>query len=127
MLFNSWLETPIPIHIKFHLFNWTNPDKISNASVKPHFEECGPYVFTEKHTRVNLTWHDNGTISYNQIRTWHFDESLSNGSLDDMITFLNPVTAVSCKVSSLVKNDGRSPIHLLSDGRQYDERQMADH
>lgn len=93
MLFNSWLETPIPIHIKFHLFNWTNPEKVNNASIKPHFEECGPYVFTEKHTRVNLTWHDNGTISYNQIRTWHFDESLSNGSLDDMITFLNPVTA----------------------------------
>lgn len=78
------------------MFNWTNPEKVLNLKVKPHFVEMGPYIFLEKHKRVNVTWHpNNGTVSYDQIRTWHFVPELSNGSLSDKVTNVNVMAAVS--------------------------------
>lgn len=77
------------------MFNWTNPDEVENPEVKPHFVEMGPYVFLEKHKRVNITWNaQNNTVSYNQIRTWHFVPEKSNGSLSDVVTNVNVITAV---------------------------------
>lgn len=78
------------------MFNWTNTAEIGDSDVKPHFAECGPYVFLESHKRSNITWNENGTVTYNQIRTWHFVPERSNGSLSDEITSLNVFSAVSC-------------------------------
>lgn len=84
------------MYMEFNMFNWTNADLYENHTVKPHFAECGPYVFREHHKRVAIDWHPrNGTVSYNQIRTWHFVPELSNGSLDDRVTSVNVVAAVS--------------------------------
>lgn len=76
------------------MFNWTNSHEIMNPDVKPMLVECGPYVFLENHQRTNITWNDNGTVTYNQIRTWQFQPDLSNGTLDDEITTLNVISAV---------------------------------
>lgn len=94
--YNNWIETPLPMYLEIKMFNWTNPDQVQNLKIKPHFVEMGPYVFLEKHKRVNVTWNaENGTVSYNQIRTWHFVPEKSNGSLADVVTNVNVITAVS--------------------------------
>lgn len=96
--YNNWIETPIPMYLKIKLFNWTNPEHIANKSVKPNFIECGPYVFLEKHKRVDVKWHpENYKVSYNQIRTWHFVPELSNGHLEDKITNINVMMSVRNK------------------------------
>lgn len=46
--------------------------------------------------------HENKTVSYFQRRYWYYDEKLSNGSLSDIITTLDPVAVVSCLVASFV-------------------------
>ncbi|KAK0093644.1 hypothetical protein PV326_013016 [Microctonus aethiopoides] len=89
--YSLWKETPIPMYLKIYLFNWTNPKEFIKNNAKPHFEELGPYVFREVDYKVNPVWNDNGTITFNQKRVWHFDKSQSNGSLSDTITNLNPV------------------------------------
>lgn len=76
------------------MFNWTNTHEVENPDVKPILTECGPYVFLENHKRTNITWNENGTVTYNQIRTWHFMPDMSNGSLDDEITNVNVISAV---------------------------------
>lgn len=44
--YNMWRETPIPMYLKFYMFNWTNPREfIASPDVKPNFMEMGPYVF----------------------------------------------------------------------------------
>lgn len=86
------------------MFNWTNSDEILNPDVKPMLVECGPYVFLESHKRSNITWNENGTVTYNQIRTWHFQPDLSNGKLDDEITTLNVISAVSSFLCSLISS-----------------------
>lgn len=85
------------MYIKFTMFNWTNAHEIQAANYKPNLTECGPYVFLEKHKRVNVTFHsENDTVSFDQIRTWHFMPNMSVGSLDDNITNVNVIAAVSC-------------------------------
>lgn len=93
--YNNWIETPLPMYLQIKMFNWTNPEDIKNPNVKPNFVEMGPYTFLEKHKRVNLNWHEeNGTLSYDQIRQWHFVPELSNGSLLDEITNVNVMATV---------------------------------
>ncbi|KAJ9578473.1 hypothetical protein L9F63_005293, partial [Diploptera punctata] len=53
----------------------------------------------EVHEKVNVTWNDNDTITFRQIRRWYFDPDHSNGSLEDNITTLNPVSLSAAYVS----------------------------
>ncbi|KAH0569073.1 protein croquemort-like isoform X2 [Cotesia glomerata] len=92
--YTMWKETPIPMYLEVYLFNWTNPQDFSVYSkVKPHFNEMGPYVFSEVDYKINQVWNDNETITFQQKRVWHFIASKSNGSLSDKITNINPVAA----------------------------------
>lgn len=84
------------MYLKFMMFNWTNAHEIQAANYKPNLTEVGPYVFLEKHKRVNITFHpENDTVSFDQIRTWHFVPTMSVGTLDDNITNVNVIAAVS--------------------------------
>lgn len=93
--YEGWMESPIPIYFEIYMFNWTNSEHYKNHSIKPHFDEMGPYVFSEKHERTNITWNDNATVTFYQKRIWHFEPLMSNGSLSDVVTNLNPIAAVS--------------------------------
>lgn len=99
--YGMWKETPIPMYIEFYLFNCTNAQEVvaSKWSVKPKFEECGPYTYSEHHIRVNVKWNNNDTLNYQTKRVWHFLPEKTNGSLDDKITNLNVIAAVSTTLS----------------------------
>lgn len=95
--YQMWKETPIPMYMEFNFFNCTNAKEVvdSKWTIKPAFEECGPYTFSEHHIRVNVEWNDNGTVNYQQKRIWHFLPERSKGNLSDKITNLNVIAAVS--------------------------------
>lgn len=91
--YKLWLHTPIPMYLEVYMFNFTNSKEfLKNKSVIPNFEEIGPFVFQEVHDRVNLTWNDDYTVTYNQTRTWTFHPEMSP-SLTTKITNLNVVVA----------------------------------
>ncbi|XP_071454600.1 protein croquemort-like isoform X2 [Hetaerina americana] len=92
--FEIWRDTPVPMKLKIYFFNWTNPGQLSTKE-KPSFVEMGPYTFNEFHEKVNLSFNDNDTITFERVRIWKFDPEESNGSLDDLVTTLNvpPLTA----------------------------------
>lgn len=58
------------------------------------------FFYREHHLRTNVQWNDNYTITFQQIRTWYFVPSISIGSLDDTITFVNPIPLVNYKILS---------------------------
>ncbi|XP_043253462.1 protein croquemort-like [Colletes gigas] len=92
--YELWKETPIPMYLKLYMFNLTNPEAFNSPNgTKPHFAEMGPYVFREVDYKLQQTWNENNTITYQRKRVWHFDESLSAGKLSDNVTNINPVTA----------------------------------
>ncbi|KAB0799864.1 hypothetical protein PPYR_07744 [Photinus pyralis] len=94
--FKLWKDPPIPIHLSIYLFDWENAETVikSEWKVKPRFEEKGPFVFSEHHVREISSWNGNGTVSYQQRRIWKFVQSMSNGSLLDNITSVNPIVVI---------------------------------
>ncbi|XP_012270483.1 protein croquemort isoform X2 [Orussus abietinus] len=92
--YKMWEKTPIPMYLQLYLFNWTNPHDFNSAvKTKPHFVQMGPYTFREIVYKVNEQWNENGTITFQQKRSFHFEESLSNGSLSDNVTNLNVIVS----------------------------------
>jgi len=68
--------------------------------------EMGPYTYTQKWVKQNITWHDNGTISYRTRKIFTFSPSLSCPSCidsDDDVTTLN-VPALSAYYQSRDEN-----------------------
>lgn len=97
-----WINNGAPVTLSVRFFNWTNPDDILVKGVKPRFEEVGPYVFVENRWKVNLTWNEDGTVTFKQKRNWTFDEERSTGKLSDEITTLNAVALVCFLISKSV-------------------------
>ncbi|PZC71095.1 protein croquemort [Helicoverpa armigera] len=95
MSFSIWRETPIPMYLEIFFFNISNVDEIvAGTATKVRVEEMGPYVFEESHVKVNLTWNDhNSTLTFYNQRFWHFKPEMSNGSISDNITSINPIVA----------------------------------
>lgn len=91
--FSMWEETPVPMYIEVYFFNWTNAAEFQKKprEVTPEFVEMGPYVFSEHHTKVNITWNENDTVTFQQIRKWHFVPERSNGTLRDDVTNINAI------------------------------------
>ena len=102
--YNAWVETPIPVYTKFYFFDMVSPSDLFHRHEKPVLEEKGPYTFRYRDNictktsikidikvekKANLTWHENGTISYRRIKFWYFERELSVGPLTDMVTTIN--------------------------------------
>ncbi|XP_044757274.1 protein croquemort-like [Coccinella septempunctata] len=97
--YEYWKETPFDINTEIYLFNWTNKDEVGDRNFKPHFQQLGPYVLAERHTRANVVFNDNKTVSFNSIRNWHFLPEKSSGSLDDVVTIMDPIVLAMANVA----------------------------
>ncbi|KAK4016392.1 protein croquemort [Daphnia magna] len=89
IMYKFWETSPVPMYIRFYMYNVTNSDDVLNLQVKPIVEEIGPFTYTEVHERVNVERYDNFTLKFQQKRYWQYVEEMSNGSLEDPITTLN--------------------------------------
>ncbi|KAK9874689.1 hypothetical protein WA026_005509 [Henosepilachna vigintioctopunctata] len=112
--YKAWLDPPVDIYMDLFPFNWTNVDEFrkSKVWVKPRLEETGPYTFSIRLSRDNVKFNDNGTVSYNTIRTYHFVPERSNGSMDDILTVLDPVQMT---IASVLKDKH----YLIQRGTHY--------
>ncbi|CAK1540787.1 unnamed protein product [Leptosia nina] len=90
--FYIWRDIPIPMYLECFLFNITNAEDIrSGKNVSIQVQQVGPYVFKEIRKKVNITWNDNGTVTYRNQRFWYHQPEVSNGSLSDVVTSINPI------------------------------------
>lgn len=87
--YENWAKTP-RVQTDIYFFNWTNADQNKNHSIKPEFEEIGPYRFYEIRSKENITWHDD-YVNYVTTTTTFFDQKNSPRNLSDVITTLNVV------------------------------------
>ncbi|XP_052866666.1 protein croquemort-like [Anopheles cruzii] len=79
--------------LDIYVFNWTNADEVRNPDVRPHFVQLGPYVFSERRQRENVSFDDDGaSVTFSQKRVWHHIPEVSGGDyFNDLVTTLNPV------------------------------------
>ncbi len=106
-MYPNWVDLPVPIITSIYLFNVTNADYVVRRGARPKLEQVGPYVYHEYHHKTKLRWNNNGTVTYQQIRTYQFVSELSNGTLEDKVVTLNAVAAgvnaIALKEPSAVK------------------------
>ncbi|XP_076255610.1 epithelial membrane protein isoform X1 [Rhynchophorus ferrugineus] len=84
-----WAKPPVVPMIKVYIYNVTNADEFLNNGTKPIVDELGPYVYVQKWEKKNLTFNDNGTVTFLPEKIYQFDESLSVGSEDDVVVVPN--------------------------------------
>ena len=91
---DMWIDTP-KLQTSVYIFDVKNPEEVQKGS-KPILVEHGPYVYDEYHHKVNLKWNLNGTVTYENIREYHYNSKESDGALDDMLTIVNaPAGSIS--------------------------------
>ncbi|XP_039480646.1 protein peste [Drosophila santomea] len=85
-----WQSPAMDVNMDLYIFNWTNSERFSDPTVKPRFEELGPYRFTERMQKVDVEWHDeNYTVSYRRRSRFDFDPIRSAGRPSDPIVAPN--------------------------------------
>ncbi|KAH8341594.1 protein peste isoform X1 [Drosophila kikkawai] len=85
-----WQSPSMDVTVDLYIFNWTNSESVSDPTVKPRFEEVGPYRFTEQMQKVNVQWHDhNSTVSYMRRSRFDFVPEHSAGRPSDPIVTPN--------------------------------------
>lgn len=92
--YKAWRINDPPLIMDIYLFNWTNPDELYDPNIKPKFEEIGPFRFRETKEKINVTWNDNKTVTYKQMKLFFFHEE-SPLQLSEEITTINAVALVS--------------------------------
>jgi hypothetical protein len=64
-LYNLWKKPPLEVYISVYVFNITNAvDFMSGKDKKMMLKEVGPYVFREYLEHKNVTFNENGTLSF---------------------------------------------------------------
>jgi len=126
--FQAWKESPVPAYTKFYFFSMLNGEDFEKNHVKPIVEEKGPYTFREVQQKVNLVWHDDGTISYNRRKFWFFEPSMSVGSLDDTVITLNlpMVTAVNYARQNFMMEFGLSDMLSTVEAKLFINRTVGE-
>jgi scavenger receptor class B, member 1 len=93
--FKYWLEPPATVYRKYYIFDVKNPLEIKEGTNKPIVVEKGPYVFREKIEKRNIKFEGKDHLTFSPVTTLFFEPSLSNGTENDRITFLNVPAVVS--------------------------------
>jgi hypothetical protein len=66
-----------------------NPIEVEQGEAAPIFVERGPYTYSEVWEKKNVEFLGDKIVRFNPVVTLHFEPSLSVGSINDSITFLN--------------------------------------
>lgn len=86
-VFEWWKQAPFNFTYNIYVFNYTNVDDFeAGRASKLHVEELGPYTYSEMVTRVNVVMHENGTVSYQLRKIYHW---IGGRSEDDVIVVPN--------------------------------------
>lgn len=71
--FLFWQKPPVNLEIKIYVFNYTNVREFeSGNATKLKVEEIGPFIYRENLSRVNVKIHENGTITYQEKKTYQW-------------------------------------------------------
>nr|QID41570.1 SRB1 [Gobiocypris rarus] len=86
--YTMWKDIPVPFFMSVYFFHIVNPDEILKGE-KPMVIQRGPYVYSGKRWKDNITFHDNNTVSYKEFRQYFFEERMSVGDETDVVTIPN--------------------------------------
>ncbi|XP_043283403.1 lysosome membrane protein 2-like [Venturia canescens] len=96
-MFERWQRPPVRPAYRVRIFNYTNIEDFQNGRAKKlKIRELGPYNYRETLTRVNPTINDDGSITYQEKRSFQWE----GGSPDDEIVSVPNVPLISAMAFS---------------------------
>lgn len=70
--YERFVKVPIPLTVKFYLFNVTNSEQVLLGRERPQFEEVGPFMFKQWRRRAIVDFEDyNRRLRYREIKTFY--------------------------------------------------------
>ena len=70
--FERFTKIPIPLTVKFYLFNVTNSEQVLLGLERPHFQEVGPFVYQQWRRREVIDFLDNNRkLVYKEFKTFY--------------------------------------------------------
>lgn len=78
-MYDRFTKVPIPLTVKFYLFNVTNSDQVLAGFERPKFQEIGPFIYKQWRRRDVVDFEDyNRKIRYKEYKTFYPMFSLDN-------------------------------------------------
>lgn len=100
--YEKWKKTPIPVTFKVYIFNITNPEEVMRDGEMANVNEIGPYVFHQLRSKDVLSWDLDGmTVTYNDLKQYHFKPELSANLTNDIYTVNLPLQGIIMFVKKL--------------------------
>ncbi|XP_070552262.1 platelet glycoprotein 4-like [Ptychodera flava] len=87
--YDTWRAPDIPVYMQFFVFDLVNPAEVMSGQKLPWVVQRGPYTYRETRVKENITWNEDGTVSYRQPVTYVFDREMSVGWDSDTVTTIN--------------------------------------
>ena len=100
--YKFWQNPPAKILRKYYLFDVRNPIEVQSGKDKPYLVQRGPYVYSEVWQKKHVEFLGYELLRFTPVITLHYEPTLSNGTEDDLITFLN-IPAMVCLVLLHIK------------------------
>lgn len=70
--FDRFTKVPIPLTVKFYLFNVTNSEQVLAGLERPIFQEVGPFMYKQWRRREIVDFEDyNRRLRYREIKTFY--------------------------------------------------------
>ncbi|XP_018328053.1 scavenger receptor class B member 1-like [Agrilus planipennis] len=90
LAYENWKMPPVRPLLKIHLFNYTNVDAYGNGIAnKFKVQDVGPFVYEETLEKVNVRFHQDSTVSYQEKRSYKFRPDLSSRKTTSILTVPN--------------------------------------
>ncbi|XP_060837161.1 lysosome membrane protein 2-like [Rhopalosiphum padi] len=119
LLYDSWKEPPVRPLLCVYIFNYTNVNEFINGEhQKLKVQEVGPYCYRETLYRVNITDHQNGSQTFNEMKVQEYAYDASNGKDNDIIIVpdIPYISAIALTIDEnfLVRNAMTSVLNHVS-------------
>ncbi|XP_026680876.1 protein peste [Diaphorina citri] len=115
--YHYWQKPGVLRLTKVFIFNVTNPDGFMHNNEKPQLSEVGPFVYREDMQKVNIEFHDNGTVTFQHYKILEFVPELSVAPNNTRFILPNiPLLLVSLCLSFFQRNGTISEVQTIYTG-----------
>ncbi|CAK9833770.1 Scavenger receptor class B member 1 [Anthophora retusa] len=101
LAFQYWQKPGVVRLTKVYIFNVTNTENFLQYNEKPKLQEIGPFVYREDMEKVNIVFHNNGTVSYQHKKILNFVPEMSKDKDLKVVVPNIPLLTLSTQSKSL--------------------------
>lgn len=124
--FDRFTKVPIPLTVKFYLFNITNAEQVLQGNERPKFEQVGPFMYKQWRRREIIDIIDNNRrVVYKEFKTFFPMFEQRNKSLD-YSQHNNDININDSKSNNVIHSSTRQQTQIVDSNGSISSRQSGD-